>query len=121
MEILKEAALMTQLRHPNVVRVNGVVTVGKPHLVVLEFAPLGALQEYLLEHGTELSLEMKEHMAHDVSSGMEYVNLSPHAHTAHTHAHWEGPRTLLVLTDTLVSDCAERSYFVQFQGNTLRR
>lgn len=73
LDILKEAALMTQLRHANVIRINGVVTVGKPHLVVLEFAPAGALHAYLLKNGTELTHVMKEHMAHNVASGMEYL------------------------------------------------
>ena len=67
-------------RHVNIIRINGVVTVGKPHLVVLEFAPLGALQDYLLgKHGAELTSDMKEHMAHDVASGMEYVTLMTHS------------------------------------------
>eukprot|EP00051_Salpingoeca_urceolata_P024587 m.433669 g.433669 ORF g.433669 m.433669 type:complete len:2065 (-) comp20251_c1_seq2:318-6512(-) len=46
-ELLEEAAVMAQFQHPNVVSLLGVVTVGDPTMVVLEFMEFGALNEYL--------------------------------------------------------------------------
>jgi serine/threonine protein kinase len=47
LEILEEAALMSQLRHPNIERITGVVTASKPHLVIMELATGGALLSYV--------------------------------------------------------------------------
>jgi serine/threonine protein kinase len=46
-ELLEEAAVMAQFSHPNVVQLIGVVTLGEPVLVVLEYMEYGALKSYL--------------------------------------------------------------------------
>jgi serine/threonine protein kinase len=46
-KLLQEAAIMGQFAHPNVVRLNGVVTVGEPTMIVLEYMPRGDLKTYL--------------------------------------------------------------------------
>ncbi len=49
-ELLEEAAVMAQFGHPNVVQLIGVVTVGTPVLVVVEFMEHGDLKGYLEKH-----------------------------------------------------------------------
>ena len=44
---LQEAAIMGQFRHPNIVRLFGVVTVSDPVLIVLELMKKGDLKTYL--------------------------------------------------------------------------
>ena len=44
---LQEAAIMGQFRHPNIVRLFGVVTVSDPVLIVLELIKKGDLKTYL--------------------------------------------------------------------------
>ncbi len=46
-ELLEEAAVMAQFAHPNVVQLVGVVTLGEPVLVILEYMEYGALKSYL--------------------------------------------------------------------------
>ena len=58
---------MTQLRHPNIMRCTGVVTASKPYMVIMELATGGTLQSYLIDHGVNVSLSMKEHLARDSS------------------------------------------------------
>jgi hypothetical protein len=74
MELLLEASTMARLKHPNVVRINGVVTIGTPKLIILEIATLGSLSDYLLKpEAITLKPHMKEHMASNVVGGMQYI------------------------------------------------
>ena len=69
--MLQEAALMAQLNHAHVVRLIGVVTMGEPLLVVIEFCEYGSLDGYVkrvqLEHVDKLGL------AADCAEGMAYL------------------------------------------------
>ena len=44
--MLQEAAVMSKLSHDNIVKLIGVVTVGEPVLIVIEFCDRGSLKEY---------------------------------------------------------------------------
>jgi len=44
---LQEAAIMGQFRHPNIVRLYGVVTVHEPVMIVLELMKKGDLKNYV--------------------------------------------------------------------------
>ena len=44
---LKEAAIMGQFSHPNVVEMFGIITEGEPMMIVLELLPKGDLRNYL--------------------------------------------------------------------------
>ena len=66
-----EAALMAQFNHENIVSLIGVVTVGQPELVVLEFCGGGALDEYLTSNVSELREQLK--FATDCAKGMAYL------------------------------------------------
>ena len=69
--LLNEASLMAQFDHDNVVRLVGVVTVGEPLFVVLEFCELGALNSYLEDN--DLLPELKVKIAIDCCQGMQYL------------------------------------------------
>jgi serine/threonine protein kinase len=46
-KFLQEAAIMGQFYHPNIVRLHGVVTVGNPVLIILDYMPNGDMKSYL--------------------------------------------------------------------------
>ncbi|XP_038134302.1 inactive tyrosine-protein kinase transmembrane receptor ROR1 [Cyprinodon tularosa] len=85
----QEAAVLTELQHPNVVCLLGVVTQEQPACMLFEFLPQGDLHEFLImrsphsdvgcssdEDGTvKSSLDHGDflHMAIQVAAGMEYL------------------------------------------------
>ncbi|XP_054645374.1 inactive tyrosine-protein kinase transmembrane receptor ROR1 isoform X2 [Dunckerocampus dactyliophorus] len=85
----QEAAVLTELQHPNVVCLLGVVTQEQPVCLLFEFLPQGDLHEFLImrsphsdvgcssdEDGTvKSSLDHGDflHMATQVAAGMEYL------------------------------------------------
>ncbi|EDQ90683.1 uncharacterized protein MONBRDRAFT_15893 [Monosiga brevicollis MX1] len=71
-ELLEEAAVMAQFNHRNVVKLVGVVTVGRPILVVIEFCEKGALKGYLEKH--DLTQHQKLRFALDAARGLEHIH-----------------------------------------------
>eukprot|EP01137_Pigoraptor_chileana_P030836 Opistho-2@17850 len=65
-----EAKLMAELKHRNVVRVLGIVTIGKPLLLVLEFMSNGSLLSYLEAKRDDLSRKILMCMCRDIAAGM---------------------------------------------------
>ncbi|XP_052281781.1 tyrosine-protein kinase Tec-like isoform X2 [Dreissena polymorpha] len=72
---LEEAKTMTQLSHPNLVQLFGVVTKSKPLIIVTELMQYGALLTYLKRHKTRLldKVSTLVDMCSQVCSGMEYL------------------------------------------------
>ncbi len=74
---LKEAAIIAQFNHPNIVALTGVCTLpaSEPTLIVLEYMPLGSLHGYLQSPLVKDQLECLTmvKMALDVGSGMQYL------------------------------------------------
>ncbi len=70
--ILQEAALMAQFQNPFVVQLIGVVTLGDPLLVLLEYCEYGALNSYLEKN--ELTHEDKHRIAADCCEGLAYLS-----------------------------------------------
>lgn len=70
-EMLQEAAVMAQFKHPNVVQLVGVVTAGDPLLIVLEFCEKGELKSYLEKKDYDESFQLKA--ARDCASGLAYL------------------------------------------------
>jgi serine/threonine protein kinase len=74
---LKEAAIMAQFKHPNIVSLTGVCTLpaSEPTLIVLEYMHLGALHGYLQSPMVKGQLEnlTMVRMALDVGSAMQYL------------------------------------------------
>ena len=69
--MLLEAALMAQFAHPRVISLIGVVTLGDPLLVVLEYCEYGALYKHL--QTAQLDDEARLKLAIDCAEGMEYL------------------------------------------------
>lgn len=70
-DLLREALLMAQFMHDNVVGLVGVVTAGLPTMVVIEFCELGSLQDYLLKR--PVSEAARVAFALDCASGLAYL------------------------------------------------
>lgn len=76
-ELLAEAAVMAQVTgHQNLVSLVGVVTVGKPYVLVLSYCEYGCLQAVLRQRaadGNALSLVAKLEMAGEIAAGMQHL------------------------------------------------
>ena len=68
-ELLEESAVMAQFHSPYVVQLIGVVTVGKPLLVVLEFMEKGDLKGYIEKHDIDEETKVSLFCANGVISG----------------------------------------------------
>ena len=71
-QMLQEAALMAQFEHPHVVRLIGVVTLGDPLLVALEYCEHGVLNKFL-QFNKDLTYNMFHRLSLDCASGMAYL------------------------------------------------
>eukprot|EP00055_Hartaetosiga_balthica_P014618 m.81003 g.81003 ORF g.81003 m.81003 type:complete len:1041 (+) comp8639_c0_seq3:49-3171(+) len=78
--LLSEALLVSQFNHPNVVHCYGQITKGDPPMIVFEFLGNGALQDWLVKHGPETSLDRKLQMSIDVARGMAYLSKNSFVH-----------------------------------------
>ena len=70
-QLLAEATLMAQFENDNVVSLIGVVTIGNPLWVVIEFCEKGALDEFLQNFDTNLAQQLK--FSSDCAKGMMYL------------------------------------------------
>ncbi|GMT33341.1 hypothetical protein PFISCL1PPCAC_24638 [Pristionchus fissidentatus] len=71
-DIMREARLMRDFSHPNVVRLYGVAAVQEPLMLVMELASNGALDSYLQKN--EVNLEKKMEMCTQSAWGIEYLH-----------------------------------------------
>ncbi|CAD6193744.1 unnamed protein product [Caenorhabditis auriculariae] len=71
-EIMREARMMRNFDHPNVVRFYGVAAGQEPLMVVMELASNGALDSYLSKN--ELPIEKKTEMILQAAWGLEYLH-----------------------------------------------
>lgn len=81
---LREAAIMGQFRHPNVIQLYGVVTTGEPLVIVLELMRDGDLQRYLRDKRQSSSDPRLPHLCLEfccqVASGMMYLSKKAFIH-----------------------------------------
>jgi serine/threonine protein kinase len=69
--LLQEAAVMAQFTHPRVVQLVGVITVGNPLMVVIEYCEHGSLGSYMTK--TTLDQVAKYSIALDCAEGLAYL------------------------------------------------
>uniref|UniRef100_A0A8C5PZP8 Tyrosine-protein kinase n=1 Tax=Leptobrachium leishanense TaxID=445787 RepID=A0A8C5PZP8_9ANUR len=73
-EFLKEAAVMKEVKHPNLVQLLGVCTREPPFYIITEFMSYGNLLDYLRDcNRQEVTAVVLLHMATQISSAMEYL------------------------------------------------
>ena len=78
LQLLSEASLMVQFSHVNVVRLIGVVTVGDPLLIVLEYCEGGSLE--LLLQQCKIEPKLQHQFSVDCARGMEYLSSLNYVH-----------------------------------------
>ncbi|GMR54022.1 hypothetical protein PMAYCL1PPCAC_24217, partial [Pristionchus mayeri] len=71
-DIMREARLMRDFNHPNVVRLYGVAATQEPLMLVMELASNGALDSYLQKN--ECPLEKKMEMCTQSAWGIQYLH-----------------------------------------------
>ncbi|XP_051908086.1 ephrin type-A receptor 7 isoform X2 [Hippocampus zosterae] len=72
-DFLCEASIMGQFDHPNVVHLEGVVTRGKPVMIVTEFMENGSLDAFLRIHDGQFTIIQLVGMLRGIASGMRYL------------------------------------------------
>ena len=77
-ELMEEAAVMAQFQHPHVTSLVGVVTVGKPVLVIVEYMEHGSLKGYLEKHDPSPGQQLL--WAGDVADGLAHVHAKGFIH-----------------------------------------
>ncbi|KAL4648370.1 ephrin type-A receptor 2-like isoform X2 [Arapaima gigas] len=79
-EFLSEASIMGQFSHPNIIRLEGVVTKFKHAMIVTEYMENGALDKYLRAHDGEVSCYQLVGMLHGIAAGMKYLSDMNYVH-----------------------------------------
>uniref|UniRef100_A0A2R5LL31 Tyrosine-protein kinase n=1 Tax=Ornithodoros turicata TaxID=34597 RepID=A0A2R5LL31_9ACAR len=73
-DFLEEAAIMKEMKHPNLVQLRGVCTREPPFYIITEFMPHGNLLDYLRNCSREeITAVVLMHMATQIASAMSYL------------------------------------------------
>jgi len=80
LDFLSEASIMGQFDHPNVIRLEGVVTKGRPLMIITEFMENGSLDNFLRTHDSQFNSIQLVNMLRNVSSGMKYLSEIGYVH-----------------------------------------
>ncbi|XP_032876956.1 ephrin type-A receptor 7 isoform X1 [Amblyraja radiata] len=72
-DFLCEASIMGQFDHPNIVHLEGVVTRGKPIMIVIEYMENGALDAFLRKHDGQFTVIQLVGMLRGIAAGMRYL------------------------------------------------
>uniref|UniRef100_A0AC34RQ35 Non-specific protein-tyrosine kinase n=1 Tax=Panagrolaimus sp. JU765 TaxID=591449 RepID=A0AC34RQ35_9BILA len=74
-ELMKEARLMRNFEHPNVVKLFGVAVEVEPLMIVMELVNGGALDTFLKNNRTKVAMSEKtDHMVMGAAWGIEYLH-----------------------------------------------
>ncbi|XP_074858258.1 ephrin type-B receptor 5 isoform X2 [Carettochelys insculpta] len=79
-EFLSEASIMGQFEHPNVIRLEGVVTKSRPVMIVTEFMENGSLDSFLRQREGQFSVLQLVGMQRGIAAGMRYLSDMNYVH-----------------------------------------
>ncbi|KAK7915991.1 hypothetical protein WMY93_011752 [Mugilogobius chulae] len=79
-DFLSEASIMGQFSHPNIIRLEGVVTKFKHAMIVTEYMENGALDTYLRDRDGELPSYQLVGMLRGIAAGMKYLSDMNYVH-----------------------------------------
>uniref|UniRef100_A0A3B4AFW5 Ephrin type-A receptor 7 n=1 Tax=Periophthalmus magnuspinnatus TaxID=409849 RepID=A0A3B4AFW5_9GOBI len=79
-DFLCEASIMGQFDHPNVVHLEGVVTRGKPVMIVIEYMENGSLDAFLRKHDGQFTVIQLVGMLRGIAAGMRYLSEMGYVH-----------------------------------------
>uniref|UniRef100_A0A6Q2ZLW7 receptor protein-tyrosine kinase n=1 Tax=Esox lucius TaxID=8010 RepID=A0A6Q2ZLW7_ESOLU len=72
-DFLSEASIMGQFDHPNIIRLEGVVTKSRPVMIVTEFMENGALDSFLRQNDGQFTVIQLVGMMRGIAAGMKYL------------------------------------------------
>uniref|UniRef100_A0A3P8W1T1 Ephrin type-A receptor 6 n=1 Tax=Cynoglossus semilaevis TaxID=244447 RepID=A0A3P8W1T1_CYNSE len=73
-DFLREASIMGQFDHPNIIRLEGVVTKSRPVMIVVEYVENGSLDSFLRQHDGHFTVIQLVGMLRGIASGMKYLS-----------------------------------------------
>ncbi|XP_061688118.1 ephrin type-A receptor 2-like isoform X2 [Syngnathoides biaculeatus] len=79
-DFLSEASIMGQFSHPNIIRLEGVVTKFKHAMIVTEYMENGALDIYLKDRDGEIPTYQLAGMLRGIAAGMRYLSDMNYVH-----------------------------------------
>ncbi|XP_030060109.1 ephrin type-A receptor 3 isoform X2 [Microcaecilia unicolor] len=79
-DFLSEASIMGQFDHPNIIRLEGVVTKSKPVMIVTEYMENGSLDSFLRRHDAQFTVIQLVGMLRGIASGMKYLSDMGYVH-----------------------------------------
>ncbi|XP_077459304.1 ephrin type-A receptor 2a isoform X4 [Stigmatopora argus] len=79
-DFLSEASIMGQFSHPNIIRLEGVVTKFKHAMIVTEYMENGALDLYLKDRDGEIPAYQLGGMLRGIAAGMKYLSDMNYVH-----------------------------------------
>ncbi|XP_063075835.1 ephrin type-A receptor 4b [Engraulis encrasicolus] len=79
-DFLSEASIMGQFDHPNIIRLEGVVTRCKPVMIITEYMENGSLDTFLKKHDGQFTIIQLVGMMRGIASGMKYLSDMSYVH-----------------------------------------
>ncbi|KAJ8264874.1 hypothetical protein COCON_G00139730 [Conger conger] len=79
-DFLSEASIMGQFDHPNIIRLEGVVTKSSPVMIVTEFMENGSLDSFLRQNDGQFTVIQLVGMLRGIAAGMKYLSDMNYVH-----------------------------------------
>ncbi|XP_048857190.1 ephrin type-A receptor 6-like isoform X1 [Brienomyrus brachyistius] len=79
-DFLREASIMGQFDHPNIIRLEGVVTKSRPVMIVVEYMENGSLDSFLRKHDAQFTVIQLVGMLRGIASGMKHLSDMGYVH-----------------------------------------
>ncbi|CAK8698422.1 unnamed protein product [Clavelina lepadiformis] len=80
LDFLGEASIMGQFDHPNVIRLEGVVTKSRPLMIITEYMENGSLDSFLRKHDNQFSVIQMVGILRNIAAGMKYLSDMGYVH-----------------------------------------